>query len=371
MTTPAGRWLREVALPLWIEVGWDAQNASFIEGLDFAGRPLSDMPRRTMVQARQIWVLCIAARHGWHPRAMALATEAIAALLAGSDGTGFPFSRDRRGSVIDARRDLYTHAFVLLALAEAYRLTGGPACLTAADRTLAFLDAAMATPEVGGYAECLPFRDAPRRQNPHMHLFEALLALHEVDHGRGYLERAAGLHDLLCRNFLHGSRPVLAELFDEAWRPLDAPEVIFEPGHHFEWVWLLDRFAKLSGRPDAALPGRGLWQAAMEHGARGDFWVYERVAASGRIAAASSRLWTCAEAAKAAASPLAGDPSGNLALGFLDALLRRFVIGGTGLWADRLDPDGTSPSTFVPASSLYHLCGAVGVVEDATGRRHG
>lgn len=368
MTTAAGRWLRELALPLWIEVGWDARNASFVEGLDFAGRPLSVMPRRTMVQARQIWVLCVAARHGWHPQAGALATKAVAALLAQADGTGFPFSRDPLGGVIDARRDLYTHAFVLLALAEVCRLTGNSACLAAADRTLAFLDAAMATPEMGGYAECLPFRSTPRRQNPHMHLFEALLALHEVDGGRGYLERAAGVHDLLCRNFLRGSQPVLAELFDEAWRPLDEPDVIFEPGHHFEWVWLLDRFATLSGRPDAGLPGRGLWQAAMAYGVGGDLWIYERVAASGRIVAPSSRLWTYAEAAKAAASPLAGDPSSDLALGFLNALMRDFVIDGTGLWADRLDPDSSSPSTFVPASSLYHLCGAVCAVEDAVGR---
>ncbi|WP_119310118.1 AGE family epimerase/isomerase [Cohaesibacter haloalkalitolerans] len=361
--TSAGQWFRELALPLWIEAGWDRQSRSFVEGLDFAGRPLLDMPRRTMVQARQIWVMCVAARNGWHASAGSIADEALASLLSESDGTGYPFSKDRSGRVIDDRRDLYSHAFVLLALAEAYKLTGNRACLAAADQTLAFLDGAMATPETGGYKESLPLCDAPRRQNPHMHLFEALLALHEAAGGNGYLERAEKLHGLLSQHFLCGPQPVLAELFDDVWQPLTAADVIFEPGHHFEWVWLLDRFAQLSGQPDSAHPGRGLWDTAIANGVGEALWIYERVTASGTVVDASSRLWTYAEAAKAANSPLIGNPADNRARDFLHALNARFVIDGTGLWADRRNPDGSSPSSFVPASSLYHICGAVCAVE--------
>lgn len=361
--TSAGRWLREFVLPLWIGAGWDAQSNSFVEGLDLDGRPLLNMPRRTMVQARQIWVLCVAARHGWHACAGAIAADAITSLLSASDGSGYPYSKDRSGRVVDGRRDLYSHAFVLLALAEAYKLTGNRECLAAADQTLAFLDAAMATPETGGYKECLPLCDGPRRQNPHMHLFEALLALHEAAGGGGYLERAANIHRLLCQHFLYGPQPILAELFDHAWQPLTEPKVIFEPGHHFEWVWLLDRFVRLSGQPDRADPSRGLWDSAIGKGVGEALWIYERVTASGRVVAPSSRLWTYAEAAKAALSPFVGEHLDNRALDFLDTLIARFTIRGTGLWVDRLSPDGSSPSSFVPASSLYHICGAVSAVE--------
>ena len=78
------------------------------------------------------------------------------------------------GSVLDSTRDLYTQAFYLLALAWRFRLSSDAKWLEAADRQIAFLDTEMASPE-GGYIESIPDR-LPRRQNPHMHLFEAFLA---------------------------------------------------------------------------------------------------------------------------------------------------------------------------------------------------
>jgi mannose/cellobiose epimerase-like protein (N-acyl-D-glucosamine 2-epimerase family) len=258
---------------------------------------------------------------------------------------------------------LYTHAFVLLACAEAFKLTGNPDYLATADKTLAFLDTRMVIPGTEGYAESEPRRDEPRRQDPHMHLFEALLALHEADAGRGYLMRAAHVRDLLFGHFLVGQGPVLADLFDAGWHPLNLQDVTFEPGHHFEWVWLLDRFARMFGGPEIAGAGtqaRTLWDVAIERGVRRDLWIYDRVAASGRVVAASTRLWPYAEAAKAATCGFSEE--GDLPLRFLDALARRFLTS-TGTWTDRLGPQGAPISEFVPASSLYHICSAVSVVE--------
>ena len=48
-------WLFGQALPLWATAGIDDQDR-FFEKLDFDGRPVTGVPRRTRVQARQTYV---------------------------------------------------------------------------------------------------------------------------------------------------------------------------------------------------------------------------------------------------------------------------------------------------------------------------
>ena len=49
-------WFSDHALPLWGDAGYDAALGLFHERLDFAGRPLALLPRRLMVQCRQLYV---------------------------------------------------------------------------------------------------------------------------------------------------------------------------------------------------------------------------------------------------------------------------------------------------------------------------
>lgn len=58
------RWLSEAALPLWTTRGFDAELGLFHERLDFFGEPRRLLPRRLMVQCRQIYVLCHASLRG-------------------------------------------------------------------------------------------------------------------------------------------------------------------------------------------------------------------------------------------------------------------------------------------------------------------
>ena len=57
-------WLFRQALPLWADAGIDAEGR-FFEKLDFDGRPVTGVPRRTRVQARQTYVFIQAAALGW------------------------------------------------------------------------------------------------------------------------------------------------------------------------------------------------------------------------------------------------------------------------------------------------------------------
>ena len=67
-------WLCRQALPLWSNAGHDEHG--FVERLALDGTPQPDVPRRLMVQARQIHAFAIAARRGWYPGAADLALRA-------------------------------------------------------------------------------------------------------------------------------------------------------------------------------------------------------------------------------------------------------------------------------------------------------
>lgn len=352
-------WMRSAALPLWADAGWDDEAGSFIERLSLNGAPQPGAPRRAMVQARQIYVYALAHRRGWMDGADVLALRAARAMTeryAARDG-GWLFSLDRGGGVIDARRDFYAQAFVLLALAEAFRLSGDAGFLDLADATLDFLDARMASPH-GGYLECWPPAGGARRQNPHMHLYEALIALHEVAPARAYLDRADALRRLCLDRFLHGDGAILVEFFGDDWTPADGPDFPFEPGHHFEWIWLLARHARLRGEATPAVAG-ALWRAAVAAGVADDGGVCDRARLSGPVTRAT-RLWPHAEAAKAAC--FMGDPARASDL-FLHRLHERFLRpAAAGGWIDAFDESGAPAVSFIPASSLYHIACALDAV---------
>ena len=198
-------WAIDAALPLWATAGFDAEHGRFEERLTLAGGRLPDVPLRLMSQARQIHAYALAARRGWHADAVALVERAYASMVRDyhgrDDREGWIFSIRRDGTVADARRDLYTHAFVLLAIASYVEATGHREALALADETLAFIERHMAAPAGGGFVEELPPNGGVRRQNPHMHLFEGLLALWECSRQERHLARATQLFDLFATRF--------------------------------------------------------------------------------------------------------------------------------------------------------------------------
>lgn len=359
------QWTFDLALPLWSSVGFDAHESQFVEQISFDGAPMLDVPRRVMVQARQIYVFGLAHERGWFKGGDQLVENAYRQMVSryGPDaGHGWAFSCDRAGRVLDATRDLYAHAFVLLALATVARLGFGGEPLKLAKETLAFMDEHMSAP-AGAYLETLPDSGPMRRQNPHMHLLEALLSWHAIAPDEGFDARAQNLVDLFQRRFLVYARGnvALVEFFDAALAPLGGPDYGFEPGHHFEWVWLLAEHKRLTGWGHAAT-ARALWNTALRFGFRGDGAILDEVSLFGQPLRRGVRLWPLTEALKACRSGFAA-PSGvpqrrpdELAA----TLLATFLDPAPpGLWRDHFDAGGRQTRHDVPASSLYHLCCAL------------
>ena len=346
--TKVSNWLFHQALPLWAEQGVDGQGR-FFEQLDFEGRARTGLRRRTRVQARQIYVFCEAAALGWAPgRAVAQAgLDRMIAACRRDDGL-WVAATDDAGAVVDETPDLYDLAFVLFALAAAHRVLGDDRARPLALETLGAINRLMAAPH-GGWHEALP-PSLPRRQNPHMHLLEAMLAW-QATAPDPVFETAARMALDLCRDrfLIDGA---IREYFTEDWRPDPAVGHIVEPGHFEEWAWLLRQaeIAGLDAGPGLDQAAEALHRRAVAQGLKAGFMIRE-MDADGAPIHAGRRLWAQTEAVRTALT--FGDAA---AADLIEATFATHLATAVpGLWIDSYEADGASSDKAAPASSLYHL----------------
>ena len=356
-----GTWLREAAWPMWLANGVDRLRGGFFEALDLDTHQCAAPFRRLRVVARQIIVFSEAHRSGIDGAEAAVRLGmAFLERHAAQDDGGYAWRFDLDHRPIDLTRDLYDHAFVLLALAGATSVFGADGLRPRALDLLGWLDAAFPH-EAGGYLESLP-PGLPRRQNPHMHLLEALLAAYEAFGDPVFLSRADALLGLFAERLFDRESGALPEYFNDALQPERTAGVFaVEPGHHCEWVWLLHRAQALGSR-QPGLPDIGarlmafvdLYGTEPLHGALADL-----VGSNGIVQEAGARLWPQTERLKAEFLRADATVARQLhATQVLAAYLRP-----DGLWHERRLADGTLSNQPAPASSLYHLTGAIMTAE--------
>jgi mannose/cellobiose epimerase-like protein (N-acyl-D-glucosamine 2-epimerase family) len=371
-------WLLETAWPFWLARGIDRDNQGraigFHEHLSLDDHGCEATFRRLRVVTRQTFVFSEATAAG-----LPGAAEAVALGLdylrrhAFDGGGGYHWRFDLNGCVIDPRRDLYDHAFVLLALASAMRVLPSPVLRAEAIALDGYLHDVFPHPE-GGYGESLP-PSLPRRQNPHMHLLEACLAASEVFGDDPFLERADGLVTLFLTRMLQAAEGALPEYFDEALAPhRESGRFVVEPGHHSEWVWLLDwhrRRRVEAGRPPLPASAEAmhrLMRFTDRHGVHPETGaLVDELWSDGALRAGGQRLWPQTERLKA--EILREDATEGGILNAYAVLDRYIAPAPPGLWLERRLEDGRFTRDPAPASSLYHLTAAITVAHRALGAR--
>lgn len=347
------------ALPFWSSTGC-YDNGCFVEQLDLEGKPQDPGFTRVRVQARQLYVFSHAEVAGVF-RSPGLTDKAaeffINSAWQGSKG-GWAKTIDRTGTVLDGSADLYDISFALFALAWRYRSVRDPRCLDLTHQTLAFIDKHLKHP-MGGYAND-DANSQPRQQNPHMHLAEALIAWADATGESLFLEKAGAIIELYETRFTDRTTGALGEFFEEDWTPAHGPAgQLVEPGHQFEWTWIIGQHGRLSGamRHD-------LMRRVMDFGLRYGFdakvgLTVDQINRSGAIVAASCRLWPQTEAIKAtiAAAEYLNDPQPERLARIVDTLFAAYLDNGPvpGTWIDHIDAEGRSMVNCVPTSSLYHV----------------
>ena len=363
MAANARHWLFFEVLPLWADAGHDGVHGGFFEQIDlFSGQPIA-LPKRCRVQARQIYVFTEAGRLGWEGPWRVRAQSGLAFMSRHhrrADGL-MRFKTRLDGVPFDDSVDNYDQAFALFGLAHAHAID--PAAAQAARDLLAALrrDRAHA---LGGFEERTAGR-APLLANPYMHFFEAALAWLDVAPEPIWRDFADEIARLCLSRFVEPRSGALREYFDAGWTPRAGEDgLIAEPGHQFEWAWLLARWRAQGGDVDLSVI-RALYEFADGFGldAEQSLAISETLL-DGGVKDASARLWPQTERMKAAIALARLYPEEHPR--FEDAVedawrgLQHFICAETpGLFRDKRRPDGSFAAEGALASSLYHIVAAV------------
>jgi len=340
-------WLAGAALPLWADAGVEAASGAFQERLTLRGEPVPG-PRRARVQARQAFVYARAAQASFAGPWLAAAERGFSAYLARyrrPDGL-FAMAVDEAGRVIDDTPFLYEQAFSLLAMAG-LTAAGGQPRQAEAERLLAALQGHRHP--AGGFRE---LDDHPFQSNAHMHLLESVLAWDELGAGPAWTALADEIVGLARAKFIDPEGGFLREFFDADWRPAAGDDGRWvEPGHQFEWAWLLERWGRTRGDAGARAAARTLFGHGLAGVDRARGVAVNVLWDDLSVRDAAARLWPQTEYLKAAV--ILGEAAEALAAA--NGLARYLDVPTPGVWRDRLQPDDRFVDEPAPASSFYHI----------------
>lgn len=385
----ATKFLSGPALDVWAGMGLDPAGG-VREHLLLDGSPADDPHKRFRVLPRQIWSFCRILNAGMveGERAEKL-TATVHTLLSDmaelqADNGSFPHLLNTDNSVKDAKRDTYDHCFVLLACAAAWKVLGSADAKSMGAAALAYMDEVLADEMAGGFAEN-DAKSLPRRANPHMHFLEAMLEWHWATGDEVWLDRAGQIVDLFEGHFFRPDTGTLAEFFDADWAlRREGADALIEPGHHYEWAWLLTRYDRLRPRPGLAQKARILFAHARAFGHQSETgFARDFINIDGSEPGASlsakpldrARCWPQCEALKASLILAqdgvngAQDHARAMARHLLDRYLATYDSGSVakGGWMDVFDSDGDPATKLMPASTFYHIVSALEALVEAEG----
>ncbi|MFL6549288.1 MAG: AGE family epimerase/isomerase [Povalibacter sp.] len=360
-------WLIDDAFTLWWEHGADHELGGFHERLKLDGSATGE-PRRARLHPRQIYSFSVADELGWEGPSEKAVQHALDFYLPNyrRDDHLMRTLVDASGKALDDRVVLYDQAFALLGYASAYDTLADDTLRDDARDLHDQLRARMSNPLLG-FEESTP-RALPLLSNSHMHLFEASLAWMDLDHDGRWQTLASQIVQLALTRFIDPATGFLREFFDENWQPVPGNEGrITEPGHQFEWAWLLLRWVERTGDVSARDVALRLIDLGEKHG----FDSQRGVAITSLLTDRSvrdpiARLWPQTERLKAAciAAERTNDPQyWAMAASAARGLMKYLDTPVRGLWRDKMLPDGTLVEEPAPASSFYHIVCAIAEME--------
>lgn len=364
------RWLTERALPLWAEEGVDHQHGGFVDLIDLEGHAIAG-PRRGRVQGRQNWVFALSGTMGWTGPWAEIVRRGLEFVLARRRPDGqLPTLLAVDGSVLDQTATLYDQTFFLLALSEAVKHFPDRTDLREAAEHLRQTITTVRRHPDGGFSESAK---QVFQSNPHMHLLEAALAWEETEPGGPWGDLADEVAEFGLTRLMDGNGAI-REFYDTDWRPVPgAAGRSVEPGHQFEWTWLLMRWAKLRGGPNGEQAARRLFQIASHGVDPARHAAMDELDNSFRPVRATARLWPQTERIKSALILMAASEGRERARYRGEAhdaaktLWRYLETPLPGLWRDRMLADGQFVEEPAPASSFYHIICAIKVMRESIG----
>lgn len=335
-------------VPLWEGPGWNPEMQLAYEALGADLTPTPVQRYRAMACARQVFLFTsLGAREGAAQRAAALFGSLNRHFADPAHG-GWYYSIDAHGQPLDRSKDLYTHAFILFAYAHGCLHTRSAQAAAGLDTALEVIFRRFARQD-GLYQAALAEGWASvgqgPLQNPLMHLAEAFLAVLDARPDPACETALVALCDAMLAQFIDPEHGVLME------KPVGSAGNWFEPGHQFEWYYLLKASPLLR---DHALCAQleNTFAYSERIGVRGGD-VLAMLSASGEVKDPTRRIWAQGEYLRALTLRSGAEPGVLAQLQHFEA---RFLHPAG--WYECRDGQGVVSRSDMPSTTPYHLATA-------------
>jgi mannose-6-phosphate isomerase len=193
-----------------------------------------------------------------------------------------------------------------------------------------------------------------------MHLLEAALAWLDIDPNPVWRDLVDEFVALCRDRFIDRDTGALREFFASDWTPVSGlPGEVLEPGHHYEWAFLLDRWSKLTGCNRPSEVPRLIAFADANGLDRKRRVAVNGIKQDGSVADPIARLWPQTERIRAYLIDRHEGDEARLREA-IESLWRYLDAPLPGLWYENLTAEGQFVVEAAPATSLYHIVGAIG-----------
>jgi mannose/cellobiose epimerase-like protein (N-acyl-D-glucosamine 2-epimerase family) len=278
-----------------------------------------------------------------------------------ANAVGYAQLLSPENQIIEPKLDCYDFAFYLLACFHRFKTFNEQSALDEANALLEHIEKSFKDNSAGWLEGDYAVQE--RRQNPHMHLFEAFMTGYEVTQDAKWLAKAGQIFSLFEQFFFNPITHVLNEYFETNWQLADGPRgEVVEPGHMFEWVWLLRWYQQLTSTPVTHYCD-ALYQKALEIGCDPHSkLIYDVTNLQGDVINGTKRCWPLTELVKASLvqASLSTDKQrsyyeekGSLGIQLLFDFYMHPTIKGS--YIDQIALDNSIQANHAPASTLYHF----------------
>jgi mannose/cellobiose epimerase-like protein (N-acyl-D-glucosamine 2-epimerase family) len=337
-------------LPIWRGPGFDSAMQLPYEAIraeDHAPLPVTRY--RAMACARQLFVFSLA---GDATHAQTLFAS-LCRYFRDEHHGGWFYSIDAAGAPLDTTKDLYTHAFVVFACIHYAALFGDRDALQVVADTASLIESRFAATN-GLLHSALDVRfSAPQSgplQNPLMHLTEAYLAVYEATGETAFATALEQLTEAVAGTFVHAPTGAIAEL------PIGTPGNRLEPGHQFEWFYLVKRAGGTVAASGLAPALERAFEFAQRHGVDPQTGgVCAALNEDGSIQDPTQRIWAQTEYLRALATR--GTSADRSALAPQIASFRTRFLHPRG-WYECKTADDEVARADMPSTTPYHLATA-------------
>jgi mannose/cellobiose epimerase-like protein (N-acyl-D-glucosamine 2-epimerase family) len=228
----------------WLKAA-DTPNGFFRPSLDRQWQPVGEQTANLTSQGRHIFMRALGydlTRNPAYLESLRKGTDFLLANFRDRQYGGLFFSVSPEGKVVDDRKDSYGTAFAIFGLSHAARVTRDQGYRKAALETWAEMKKNLR--DQAGFYKLGTTRDysqvrGTNSQNPMMHLFEALLALHDTTGSKEVFSDAEAHGNAMFTKLFQERGGYLPEFYDAEWKPLPASQRGHpDLGHQFEWAFL-------------------------------------------------------------------------------------------------------------------------------------